>query len=128
LLKTYKLSINPPSGIDVLYRCEARRYSYTINADLDQYGVTFPELKINWYRVTKRTPKGAWIEGDKFVLLSARKKYACETIEEAIESFRQRKKRQIKLLETQLRKAKEDLSLADPSRNADLEIDLETIL
>jgi hypothetical protein len=100
----------PPPGVDVLYRAEAVRYSYIIDADADRYGVSFPVLKIHWYRVTKRTPKGAWIEKG-FILLSARKKWACNTKEEAIESFRVRRKRQIGILLSQLRRAQEDLSL-----------------
>lgn len=47
----------------------------------------------------------------KFVLLTANKKFACETKEQAEESFKQRKLGQIRILNEQLKRAKEDLSL-----------------
>lgn len=99
---------------DVLYRAEARRYSYTIDADADRYGVTAPELKIYRYPVLRRTPKGAWIDvgsEPRFILLTANKRWACETEEEARESFAARRKRQIAILNAQLRQAHEDLRL-----------------
>lgn len=103
---------------DVLYRYEAKRYSYIIDADLDLYGTTQPSLSLDKYRVLKRTPKGAWIEyrgSEKFVLLSAaNKRFACETETEALESFKARKLRQIRILNGQLKRAKEDLDLAAP--------------
>ena len=49
------------------------------------------------YPIIKRTPKGCWISMDeienpkKFVLLTARKRYACPTEGEAVESFIARK-------------------------------------
>lgn len=111
------MTIVAPPDFDVLYRCEAKRYSYIIDADLDLYGVTSPTLETNWHRVERRTPCGAWIDigcgSLRFVRLTARKKWACETKEEAIESFRARKKRQIRILARQLAKAKDDLSLVE---------------
>ena len=62
------------------------------------------------YAVLSHTPKGVWIEeypGKKrFVLKNAKKKFACATQKEALESFRARKRRQIKILEHQLKIAK----------------------
>lgn len=58
-----------------------------------------------WFPVRKRTPKGAWIY-DRFVLLTARKKYACETLEEAVESFLARKTRQASIYQHRLNDAK----------------------
>lgn len=100
----------PPKGVDVLWRCQAQRYSIVVDADADIYGVTPPELQMWWYKVRKRTPKGAWIQ-DRFVLLTANKRYACNTEQEAIDSFRARKLRQIKILEGQLRYAQQELDL-----------------
>ncbi|SHH04100.1 hypothetical protein [Bradyrhizobium erythrophlei] len=59
-----------PAGTDVLWRCEAKRYSYCIDPDADRYGVTDPRIEITWWRVDRRTPKGAWAAG-RFVLLTA---------------------------------------------------------
>ena len=100
----------PKEGEDVLYRLEAQRYSYVIDADREEYGTTAPRLEMHFYFVTKRTPKGAWI-GNQFVLLSASKRFACNTVEEAIESFIARKRKQIKILEAQLSRAQTELNL-----------------
>jgi hypothetical protein len=45
-------------------------------------------------RVEKRTPKGWRLEGGRFVLESARKRWACPTVDEAFASFDARKRRQ----------------------------------
>lgn len=111
--------LSPLTDKPCLIRCESKRYSYTIDADLDLYGTTFPKLEYHYYPITKRTPKGAWITvnfADKFVLLT-NKRFACETKEEAEESFKQRKLRQIRILNGQLKRAKEDLSLVSKSED-----------
>lgn len=110
----------PPEGMDVLWRVEACRYSYTIDADTDTYGVTDPRLEITWYKVLKRTPKGARL-ADRFILLSATKRWACNTEQEALASFVARKNKQISILTHRLRAAEKDLALAS---KADLTSDL----
>jgi hypothetical protein len=105
----------PPAGTDVLWRCEAKRYSYAIDADGDEYGVTDPRLEMWWHRVTKRTAKGAWT-CSRFVLLTAHKRWARSTEQEALESFQARKKKQIKILTAQLRRAEAELALLDDDR------------
>lgn len=102
-----------PADTDVLFRCEARRYSVVIDADLDHYGVTDPQLEMTWWRVDKRTPKGAWV-GGRFILLTAIKRWACETEEEALASFIARKRKQIRILSHNLKKAEAELALAEP--------------
>lgn len=99
-----------PKGVDVLWRCEAQRYSVVLDADADLYGITDPRLELRWHRVTKRTPKGAWL-GTRFVLLTARKRWATNTEDEAIESFIARKRRQIEILTGKLKQAEADLAL-----------------
>ena len=105
----------PPEGVDVLYRCEAKRYSVVIDADADRYGVSAPRLEVTWWRVDHRTPKGAWVAG-RFVLLTAFKKWAAETEAEAIRDFVARKRKQIRILATQLQRAERDLALTQPNR------------
>lgn len=100
----------PPAGQDVLWRVEANRYSIVLDADADVYGVSDPTLEAIWYQVRKRTPKGARLDF-RFVLLTATKRYACNTIAEALESFKARRVRQIAILEGKLRKARQDLEL-----------------
>ena len=99
-----------------LYRYEDIKYSLGV----DEYDEPIPgcTIRVNkhQYAITKRTPKGAWIKygfDKKFVLLTARKKYACLTSEEALESFKARKQRQIAILDNNIRNAKRALQLAD---------------
>lgn len=110
----------PPAGVDVLWRCEAKRYSYVIDADRDEYGITHPRLELVWLRVTKRTAKGAHVacllnqNGDTFVRLWANKAFARNTVDEAVKDFIARRKRQIRILEGQLNRAKVELALTEP--------------
>ncbi len=61
---------------------------------------------LSHYRITKRTPKGVWINlhygKDGFILNNATKRYACPTKEEAKTSFFARKARQLRILRTQI--------------------------
>jgi len=69
------------------------------------------------YRVLKETPCGAWLEdgccinGRRFVLRDARKRYACPTLDEAVASFRARKKQQLRILTNRVRRVHEALGL-----------------
>ena len=104
----------PPEGTDVLWRCEAKRYSYVIDADREEYGVTEPRLEAFWFKVTERTPKGAYILGSdrsNLIILSRNKAYARNTVDEAIRDFTARRRRQIAILKSQLQKAKQELAL-----------------
>jgi len=69
------------------------------------------KLVMREYPVKRETPCGVWIDlkyGDeKFILNEARKKWACPTQEDALESFKARKYRQIKILAKQLSRAKQ---------------------
>lgn len=100
----------------------------TISRGLDQWEDPLPgyvlKLHLEQFEILKRTPKGAWIrrykfklfgssKNKRFVLLTARKKFACPTKDEALESFKARKRRQIEILEHRLKKAKLALELAE---------------
>jgi len=101
---------------EFLYRFEGIRYS----AGVDEYGDPLPykgrrDICCNAYPIIKRAPKGAWISimGEKkFVNLTARKQFACETKQLALDSFIARKKRQIIILNSQLEDAKTFLAQA----------------
>lgn len=100
--------------MEYLYRVEGVTYAAYYDEWDDNRGIGRSELVTRTYPVTRRTPKGAWINmcGEKkFVNLTAHKKFACETVEDARESFRQRKRRQIGILSAQLRQAKMYLAL-----------------
>lgn len=106
----------PPEGVDVLWRADAERYSYVVDAELELYGVTGPRLELTWWRVAKRTPCGARLDTGKFVYLDdriTRRRWASSSPEEAVASFVARRKRQIAILEGQLAYARRELALAE---------------
>lgn len=78
---------------------------------------TYMDVELRKYRIIKHTSKGVWIRcgpnKKKFVLSSARKRYAWPTRREALISFKARKRRQIEILHAQLDRAKEALCIAN---------------
>jgi|GEM_PF-3014061 len=91
----------------------------------DEYDNPYPgynlKVELKKFKIIKRTPKGAWLafydglfleDSKKFVLLSARKKYACETKELALESFVARKRRQVRILGSCIKRAETALFIA----------------
>lgn len=71
--------------------------------------------RLYWYRVEKHTACGVWLDmgyaiKDKFVMNTGRKRWAYPTEEEAKNSYRIRKIRQIEHLEKQLENARIGLS------------------
>lgn len=100
------------------HRFEDFRYA----APLDEYeqpiGSGRAAIRHDQYNVIRVTPKGVWLDigcgEEKFVLRAARKKFACLTEAEAMESFIARKKRQLKILKNQAKHVEEVLKLADP--------------
>jgi hypothetical protein len=111
----------PTEPVEYLYRYEDRTYSLGLNQFDDPLPGYTLKVELQEYRIIKRTPQGAWIvygswsmhTPKRFVLLSARKRFACETKEEALESFKARKRKQIKILKAQLKRAEMALSSAD---------------
>lgn len=77
------------------------------------------------YNVLRRTLKGVWLDmriGDfsvigkvdqRFVLLDARKRFACPTTKEAMESFKTRKRREIGIYAAHLARARRVLEAAE---------------
>lgn len=115
---------------EVLYRYEDRTYSRGVNEFDDPLPGYTLRVELYEYPIVKRTPKGAWIytglcfpmpldledrKEQRFVCLTRRKKYACETKEDAMESFRARKQRQISILRAQLQHAKNALEASKNS-------------
>jgi hypothetical protein len=71
-------------------------------------------LVLSTFLLLKTTPRGAWIDVyglKKFVLLTARKRYACPTKEEALASYQARKQRHVEILRAQLLRAEAALRL-----------------
>ncbi len=87
--------------------------------------VRFSESKLilikDEFKVLSNTEHGVWIDvyGHKrFVNLGSRKRYACPTVEEALESYQARKKRQIRILTRQLKQAEAALTLTPDNDSA----------
>ena len=100
---------------EVWYRYEDRRYAEPVDEWGDSYGTGRLEVNLIKIPVRKHTPKGVWLGWSapgRFVLTSARKRYACPTAEEAKESFIARKKRQASIYRARLRDAEEAIRLA----------------
>jgi hypothetical protein len=113
-------------------------YLYRVTGDVDmihwdQYSdlwrlieTPVPRLSIESFKITKRTHCGAWINPGtpRFVLLGARKQWASETPERAMEGFIARRRRHIGLLHNALVRAEATLKMAeavvnDRERNAE---------
>lgn len=87
------------------YRVEDGRYAPPLNDWGDPVGHGRPYLSILDFPVLAHTPKGVWLEAygaRRFVLLESHKRFACPTIDEAVESWRARKRRQATILRAQL--------------------------
>lgn len=104
----------PPEDMDVLWRCDAKSYSYIIDADREEYGSTAPRIELTWHRVERRTPKGAYLNytDERFVPLWARNRRFANTPAEALADFIGRRKRQHYILNRQLRRCDYELELA----------------
>lgn len=92
----------------------------TYSAGADQWGDPIPggptRTNLEAFRVIRHTPKGVWIEhglGVCFVNLSWRKKFALPTAEEAIESYRARKRRELSIYAARARRINEALAYLD---------------
>lgn len=97
---------------EVAYRYEDRLYSVTLDADREEFGSRV-DLALLEFPVIKHTPCGFWIDVDffaqekKFVRTTANKRYACLTLQEAIDSFLARKRRQHRIYAAKVRNIEE---------------------
>lgn len=107
------------------YRYDDACYAAPIDEFGDRFGNSAVYVKLTKYPVIKHTAKGVWLSliyfnkdyynsvsdyifrmnEKRFVLLNARKKFACPTIELAKESFIARKNRQISIHSAHVRTA-----------------------
>ncbi len=77
---------------------------------------------IEAFPVMKKTKRGVWIalrfeERNRFVLNTARKRYAWPTVDEAIDSFLARKKQQYRILKAQLKRVEQVRNLVTNRRD-----------
>ena len=107
---------------EYLYRATTQRFagcSISVGGCEDYY-VTAPRVMIRAYLVLKRTPKGAWIkvggwpfeDEKRFVLLTARKRFACPTKAEALESLVARKQAHLRHAQRRVADVKDHLRAA----------------
>lgn len=103
-----------PKVGDTWYRYEERRYG--VANEFDEVVSTYVKLELIELKVSKVTPKGVWVMrflSKKFVLTAANKRYAAPTKQEALESLLARKARQIRILESRMKEARETSVLAE---------------
>lgn len=101
---------------EVWYRFDDIYYS----RGLDEYDEPRPgydaRCVMTRFSVVRHTPKGAWIVDitgrRRWVKRDARKRYACPTMEEAMESFQARKRRQVSILCAQIVRVEAALAAA----------------
>lgn len=89
------------------------------------------KLVVHEYPVLKETEKGVWIgfcwEERRFVRKSGRKRFAWPSEEEAYESFKARKRKQIRILLAQIHAAEEFLFMAESRDVSDLSVHGESV-
>lgn len=96
----------------VWYRYEARHYAPPLDEFDNICREGSRELVLVEYPVLRVTRCGVRLKDGRFILKQARKRFACPTKEEAMESYKRRKAVQISILQAQLRSAERDLALA----------------
>lgn len=104
---------------DVLYRYENHEYSNGLDQFDDPLPGSTTRVHLHTYRVLSRTRCGAWItcwndrDDRRFVRLTARKQFASNTKNEALDCFKHRKKAQVRILKSQLANAERALRMAE---------------
>ena len=100
---------------DTWYRYEDFRYAPHLNEFDEPVGPGRASIRLLQFEVLKHTPCGVWIDRypKRWVKKDARKRFACPTKEEAMESFIARKNRQRKILKAQVRHVDEVLRLVE---------------
>lgn len=111
------------------FRVDARRIAHFDGDDGSPVGYSYTS-SLKMYEVLKHTPKGVWLHTPfenngvhgpkKFVRRDTRKRWACPTKMEALESFLQRKRRRVSILMAQI--AHEKSMVADAYRTCAIEM------
>lgn len=98
-----------------MWRCDAKRYAYVIDAEIDLWGTTAPRLEMTWWPVKHWTPKGVRLQTGQFINFNWTKQWASRTQEEALQEFIRRKRLHISFCEGRLAAAQAELALALPT-------------
>jgi hypothetical protein len=101
---------------DIWYRYTDTQYAAPLDENEHPMGLGDVAVSLQEYRVIKETPKGVWVQygnslfkEKRFVLRTARKRFAYPTKELAKESFIARKEAQIRINKDQIRRAEQAL-------------------
>ncbi len=92
----------------VWFRCEAEREGYWTGNGWDDYEYktfvhTHTSVRFNEYHIIKKTEKGVWLDGKRWVSNTARKRFAYPTKKEALEAFIYRKEKYQRILNSKLK-------------------------
>jgi hypothetical protein len=105
-----------PKVGDTWYRYEDVRYG--VANEFGDVVSSYVQLRLTEFTVKKVTPKGVWVSAGsicapRFVLVAANKRYALPTKQDALASLLARKARQIRILESNVKHAREASFLAE---------------
>ena len=111
------LTVHLDTNHERWYRYETAYYSN----GTDEWGEALPGhsvvIQLREFWVMCHTPKGVWLRmgygGSRFVLKSARKRYACPSKEEALVSYIARQRRRISILKSQANDSRIGLRMAE---------------
>lgn len=109
----------------VWYRYEDVHYAAPADEFGDSLGHGSCEVRLREFEVLRTTPKGVWLSMalgefriiseplERFVLRDARRRFACPTKEEAMESYKARKRAQIRIYKARAARAERALNAAE---------------
>ncbi len=100
----------------VLYRYEDVLTAAPVDEFDRPMGESTVQVYLRRFPIVRTTAKGAWIDvyGERrFVLLTARKRFACESVEAARESFIARKQAQRRIYTARLRSINRAIEAAE---------------
>lgn len=124
--RTAEANDNRLHGVEreLLFRVEAVRYSGCSLTEWggEEYYTTAPRLEVFCFPVLRWTPYGATLEivelpgcRNKWVdLRSDAKQFASRTVQEAVDQFAERRRRQLYILARQQSRAEQELALLQP--------------
>lgn len=104
---------------DHWFRFDDQRYANAPDEHGESYGA-HTVVTLERFKMLKRTPKGVWLDigfgSRRFVLDTATRRFACATVEEALTSFKARKKKQASIYMNRAKLAEEAISMAEMGR------------
>jgi len=115
--------------MEIWYRYEDYCTAPPVDEFENRIGESEVHIRLRTFEVVKHTPKGVWLietigtwkcEPERFVLKDSHKRFACPTIELALESFEARKLKQARIYRARIKVAEEALRLARKEPELDL--------